>query len=103
MSNKVNKKQVQHISELAQIPVTDKESEELATAFSETMDVVDQLKTANVDGVPTTHQVTGFKNVLREDIVDESRSFSQEEALANAQQQQDGYFVVPQVLQNKNQ
>ena len=71
--------------------------------FQKLWDVVDQLKTAKVDGVPTTHQVTGFKNVLREDIVDESRSFTQEEALANAQEQQDGYFVVPQVLQNKNQ
>jgi len=103
VSNKVNKKQVKHISELAQIPVSDEESSRLAEAFSETLDVVDQLKTANVDGVPTTHQVTGFKNVLREDIVDESRSFTQEEALANAQEQQDGYFVVPQVLQNKDQ
>jgi len=46
--------------------------------------------------------VTGFKNVTRKDIVDEKASFTQAEALANAPQQQDGYFVVPQVLKQQN-
>lgn len=87
---------------MANIPVTDKESQVLADAFAETLDVVDQLKQADVTGVETTHQVTGFKNRLRPDVVDHTREFTQAAALANAAHQYQGFFVVPQVLQNKD-
>lgn len=100
--NKVSSTQVKHISTLASIPVTDEESERLAAAFGETLEVVDQLKKADVAGVQTTHQVTGFKNRFRADQVDHSREFTQQQALANAAHSHQGYFVVPQVLQNKD-
>ena len=100
--NTVSSSLVKHISDLANIPITDKESEVLASAFEETLDVVDQLKKADVSGVETTHQITNFKNRDREDLVDHSRECTQEEALANAPHQYQGYFVVPQVLQNKD-
>ena len=97
--NKVSSDQVEHIAQLAAIPTSDKENQQLAQAFAETLDVVDELKKVDVSQVETTHQVTGFKNVTRADIVDQSASFTQQEALANAPKQQDGYFVVPQILQ----
>ena len=100
--NKVSASQIKHISNLAQIPSTDQENEQLADAFVETLAVVDQLKTANTAGVKTTHQVTGFKNVFRPDQVQAEHEFSQEEALANAAHSYQGYFLVPQVLQNKD-
>jgi aspartyl/glutamyl-tRNA(Asn/Gln) amidotransferase C subunit len=98
----VQKSTVQHIAALANIPITDAESQKLATAFQETMEVVDQLKTADVSQVETTHQVTGFKNVWREDVVREELSFTQEQALANAKHSYKGYFVVPYLLSNKD-
>lgn len=101
-TNKVSSDQTKHIAKLANIPISEEESQKLAQAFEETLEVVDQLKTADVSAVETTHQVTGFKNVTREDIVDESASFTQEEALANAPHKKDGYFVVPQVLQQQD-
>lgn len=98
----VNNTQVKHIAQLADIPVGEEESIELADDFSETLQVVDQLKKADVSKVEITHQVTGFKNVFREDIVKEGQSFTQKEALANAHKTYKGYFVVPYVLQNKD-
>lgn len=98
----VNNTQVKHIAKLANIPISEEESQTLAKAFSETLEVVDNLKKADVSQVKTTHQVTGFKNVLREDIAKEENSFSQKEALANAKVTYKGYFVVPYVLQNKD-
>lgn len=98
----VNNTQVKHIAQLANIPITEEESLQLADDFTETLQVVDQLKKANVSKVEITHQVTGFKNVLREDVVKEEQSFSQKEALANAHKTHDGYFVVPYVLHNKD-
>lgn len=93
---------VQHIAALANIPITDAESQKLSQAFEETLQVVDQLKSADVSQVATTHQVTGFKNVFREDVVKEDQSFTQEQALANAKHSYKGYFVVPYLLSNKD-
>ncbi len=98
----VNDSQVKHIASLANIPVTQEESEKIAKAFTDTLVVVDQLKKAGAADTPTTHQVTGLKNVWREDVVKEEYSFSQKEALANAKVTHQGYFVVPYVLQNKD-
>ena len=98
----VNNTQVKHIAKLANIPVSEEESQELAEAFTETLIVVDRLKKADADKAAITHQVTGFKNILREDIVKEEQSFTQKEALANAKSTYKGYFVVPYVLQNKD-
>lgn len=97
-----NNTQVKHIATLANIPITEEESTKIAQAFSETLAVVDQLRQIDTKQVAITHQVTGFKNILREDIVREEQSFTQEQALANAKLTYKGYFVVPYVLQNKD-
>ena len=60
--------------------------------------MVSELQSVNVEGVEPTFQVTGLENVMRDDVVDEKRMFTQEQALANAKQTHDGYFVVPQVI-----
>lgn len=89
---------VHHIAKLANIPVTKQEEEKLAVAFEETFEVINKLQEVDVTGVEPTHQVTGLTNVLRTDEVDRENMFTQQEALANANQQYEGYFVVPQVI-----
>ncbi len=89
---------VKHIAKLANIPITDQEEIALEKAFVETMAVVEELKSVDVKGVEPTSQVTGLENVWREDEVDQAHSFTQAEALANAKQTHDGYFVVSQVI-----
>lgn len=91
--------QVAHIAKLANIPVTDAEAAKLAQAFNETLEVVNQLKEVDTANVPTTHQVTGFENVTRDDVVNQENMLTQEEALANAVRKHQGYFVVPQVIE----
>ncbi len=89
---------VHHVAKLAQIPVTTTEEKALEKAFDETLSVVNSLSQLDVSGVEPTHQVTGLTNVLREDIVDEQRMFTQEQALMNAKHTHNGYFVVPQLI-----
>lgn len=93
---------VAHIAQLANIPVSEKEKQELATGFEETLAVVDELNSLDVQNVPTTHQVTGLENVWREDEVNQETTFTQQEALANAQQAHNGFFVVPRILEEKD-
>lgn len=89
---------VTRISKLANISVTEQESRKLAKEFTATMEVVDKLFTVDVTGVSPTHQVTGKSNTLREDEIDETRMFTQEQALSNAEHTHNGYVVVPAVL-----
>jgi aspartyl-tRNA(Asn)/glutamyl-tRNA(Gln) amidotransferase subunit C len=92
---------VKHIAQLANIPVSEDEEEALAIAFTDTLKVVDELKEVDVTGVEPTHQVTGLTNIMRDDVVDEERMFTQEEALANGKNTHDGYFVVERLIDNE--
>lgn len=94
----MNASLVAHIADLANIPVTSEEEEKLAAGFVTTLKVVDQLMDVDTSNIEPTHQVTGLENVWREDVIDESRSFTQDEALANAKAVHNGYFVVPQLI-----
>lgn len=98
----VNDSQVKHIAALANIPTTQEESEKIAEAFTETLRVVDQLKKVDSQKTKPTYQVTGLTNILREDVARPELSFNQQAALANATKTYQGYFVVPYVLQNKD-
>jgi aspartyl-tRNA(Asn)/glutamyl-tRNA(Gln) amidotransferase subunit C len=99
----ITSSQVKHIAQLANIPVTLDEENKLAQAFNETLDVVDDLKTVDVKNVEPTHQVTGLENISREDRVTEETIFSQQQALANAQKTFQGYFMVPRVIDEKDE
>jgi aspartyl-tRNA(Asn)/glutamyl-tRNA(Gln) amidotransferase subunit C len=101
-NKKITATQVKNIANLAHIPVTDQESTKLATAFAETLDVIENLKSLNVQKTPITYQVTGLENVLREDVVNEENMFTQEQALANAPKTHQGYFVVPRLIDNES-
>ncbi len=89
---------VHAISLLANIPVTVDEEASLAHGFNTTLAVVDQLFSVDVAGVAPTNQVTGLENAFREDVVDDTRTFTQEQALANAPHTHNGFFVVDQIL-----
>lgn len=90
---------VQHIAHLAQIPISKMEESGLEHAFDETLKVIDKLNSLDVKKVEPTHQVTGLVNILREDVVEEKRMFTQEEALSNAKQTHNGFFVVNQLIE----
>lgn len=98
MATTFTKQDVDKIAKLALIPVTEKEEEELASGFNTVVGVLDLLKKVDVADIEPTHQVTGLENVFREDVVDESRMFTQEQALANAPKVYEGYFMVDQVI-----
>lgn len=91
---------VAHIASLANIPVTEEEKKKLAEGFTTTIGIVEQLNNVDVKGVESVH-TTGLTNVLREDVVDKSRQFTQTQALANASHSSDGYFVVDQVIEQE--
>lgn len=97
-SPSVNSSTIKHISDLANIPITNQEADSLADAFNDTLNVVNQLQKVDTKNVEPTSQVTGLENRLREDVVDEQHMFSQAQALANAKNTYQGYFVVNRLI-----
>lgn len=90
-----------HIAELANLPLTDKQQEELTEQVKVTVAYVSQLQSLTTDDVEETSQVTGMENVFREDEIDAKRMFTQEEALANARRTHEGFFVVDAVFERE--
>jgi aspartyl-tRNA(Asn)/glutamyl-tRNA(Gln) amidotransferase subunit C len=87
------------IGKLANLSLSPEEIEKFTPQLSETLnsvEVLNELPTKDVEG---TFQVTGLVNIFREDKTEES--FSQEEALSNAKNKHNGFFVVPYVFQDE--
>ncbi len=98
LMKKISAKTVEYIAKLANIPVTEKEKQELAEGFNKTLEVIDALFKVDVSNILTIYQVTGMENIFREDEIDEEKMLSQDQALANAKRKYQGYFVVDQIL-----
>jgi len=64
--------------------------------LSAILDYIAMLQEVDVSNVPPTAQVTGLTTVWRPDVVGEM--LTQEQALANAPDQQDGMFRVRAVF-----
>lgn len=93
----ITKDQVKHVANLARLAISDQEAEMFTEHLSSIIAYAEQLNeldTTNVE--PTTH-VLDLKNVLRKD--EPKTTITQEEALKNAPDKQDGHFRVPSILE----
>ena len=90
---------IARIAKLAKLPLTDEQIEELRKQVGVTVDYVSQIQQLETGNSEETSQVTGLENVFREDVIDSKRTFTQEQALANAKRTHNGFFVVDAVFQ----
>ncbi len=90
---------VKHIAQLASLPLTRGEEELFSKQLTSILDLVSKLQKIDTTNVTPTSQVTGLVNILREDVVESDRTFSQEQALANAKKTYNGFFVVPAIFE----
>ncbi|EFR33083.1 MAG: Asp-tRNA(Asn)/Glu-tRNA(Gln) amidotransferase subunit GatC [Peptoniphilus harei] len=86
----MNKEDIRHIANIAQIDFTDEELDKFAPSFDENIELVNKIKEIDTDGVEMVFQVNGTENNIREDKTGES--LTQEEALENAATKKYGYF-----------
>lgn len=89
---------IEKIARLANLKVSDKEKKLFSQQLTYSLEVISQLQEIDTQNIRTTHQVTGLKNVTREDKIDKTRMLSQKEALSQAEKTHKGYFVVPAVI-----
>ena len=86
----VTGEEVRKVADLARVDLTDEEVEEFAEQFEAVLADFETL-----DEVPEVEDEPDLVNVMRADEVEEG--FTQEEALSNASETEDGYFKGPRV------
>lgn len=89
--------EVEHIGKLANLDLTESESEKFGRDLSKILDFVGKLSSVDTEQISPLNNVTGKKNVFREDKV--GASLSQKEALANAPATHNGFFKVKAIFE----
>ena len=97
-NNAITPAVVQHLAKLANLPISGDRRKVLIEQLATTFTYIDTLQQTKTDNLPETNQVTGLHNVWREDVVDETRTLTQEQALQNTQHSHNGFFVIPAIF-----
>lgn len=92
----IDETRVRHIAKLARLNLTDEEVRIFSGQLSRILDYVQQLERVNTDGIEPLAHPLPMTNVLRAD--EPHRSFSTQQALANAPAREGSFFKVPTVL-----
>lgn len=88
---------IARVAKLANLPIDEKQRRLFTSQLAAIVAFVSKLQQVPTKTVAPTAQVTGKTNVFREDVVDAARMLTQEQALKNAKETRNGYFVVPSI------
>ncbi len=92
----ISQKEVEHVARLARLELTEPEKTLFGEQLSQILTFVGQLHEVSTEGIPPTASVVEQEAVLREDVPREGLSL--EQALSNAPESRDGFFVVPKII-----
>lgn len=94
--NRTMKINVKHVAKLANLKLKEEEVEKFEKQLSSVLDYIKKLEELDTKNIEPTSQVTGLKNITREDKT--QPSLSQEEALSNAPKKHNGLFEVDAIF-----
>lgn len=92
----ITPERVRHVALLSRLELTEEEVNRFAHELTDVLPHLNKLGELDLEGVPPTSHAIPTSNVFREDVLRES--LSNEEALANAPEQEDNCFKVPQII-----
>lgn len=97
MPEHVTEKDVRDIATYARIGLTDDEIAQMTIDLNGIIESLKPITEYDLEGVePTFHPIGDLSNIMRDDV--EEPGFTQEVALENAPEQQDGCFLIPSIL-----
>jgi len=94
----LTREDVLKLARLSRLRLSDEEIEKYQVELSELIEYVEQLKNVDTDDVEPTNQVTGLKNVWREDEV-KDYGFTPDDLLKNAPATEGKLLKVKRMLQ----
>jgi aspartyl-tRNA(Asn)/glutamyl-tRNA(Gln) amidotransferase subunit C len=89
---------VDHVARLARLALSEEERERMRGELSGILEHAETIQSLELDEVPPTSHALPLKNVFRHDEV--KPSLSQEAALGNAPESEDGRFKVPRIIED---
>jgi len=95
--SKLSRDDVLKLAALSKLRLSNEEVERLREELSEILTYVETLDKVDITGMEPTYQVTGLKNVFRDDEA-KNYGYQTEDLLKNAPATQDGQFKVKRVL-----
>jgi aspartyl-tRNA(Asn)/glutamyl-tRNA(Gln) amidotransferase subunit C len=93
----LDRRTVDHVARLARLALSEEERERMQAELTQILDHAAKIQALDLDGVEPTSHALPLSNVMRPDEL--TPSLSQEEALANAPEVEDGRFKVPRILE----
>lgn len=93
---KITRQDVEHVARLSRLEIGG-EIDQFTAQLNAILDYMDKLNELDTSQVEPTAHVLPLQNVMRPDEV--HQSLPREQALANAPEQQDGYFKVPRIIE----
>lgn len=93
---KITKEDVIHVAHLARLDLESEAIDNYVEQIGDVLAYVDILNQVDTEGVAATSHVVDLTNPFRDD--DFTDSLDRTNALANAPQQENGDFLVPQVI-----
>ena len=88
-------KDVEHVAKLARLELTEDEKELYTKQLGDVLKYVDQMNEVDTSNIKPMTQVIDFYNVMREDKV--VQEISKEDLMANAPDEENGFFKVPKI------
>jgi aspartyl-tRNA(Asn)/glutamyl-tRNA(Gln) amidotransferase subunit C len=93
----VDEATVRRIARLARIKITDEEAKGLEGELNEILNWVEQLGEVDTENVEPMTSVVPIKLKMREDVVNDGEKA--DDVTANAPMSEDGFYVVPKVVE----
>lgn len=93
----VTKQDVQKVARLARIALPEDQVEPMTDELNNILNWIEQLGEVDVEGVEPMTSVVETSLPMREDVVTDGGI--QDKVLANAPKSEDGFFVVPKVVE----
>ncbi|MEA2516165.1 MAG: aspartyl-tRNA(Asn)/glutamyl-tRNA(Gln) amidotransferase subunit [Actinomycetota bacterium] len=94
----IDRAAVDHVARLARLDLSDAERSRMQTELAQILGHAERIQSLDLEDVePTSHSIP-LSNVTRPDQV--RPSLTQEEALSNAPEAEDGRFKVPRIIED---
>lgn len=95
---KISKEDVLKVAELARLEFGDEELDKFTEQMGDILTYIEKLNELDTENVEPTSHVLDIPTPLREDVVEDW--LKPGEALENAPEEDDGFFVVPRVIED---
>lgn len=95
----IDRDAVDHVARLARLDLSDDERTRMQTELASILSHVENIQSLELDAIAPTSHALPLNNVMRPDAVGDC--LTQEAALANGPEVEDGRFRVPRILEDE--